>query len=197
MNTVLHSNETWFLWVRYCSFYPCCCPQWDDSSRQSAKNLTLSSWHWEAKTFWGSWTFSSCEIQLWACLWMAPQMGRISKIPGLFWCEDLPWHAAGAWNVLISCKGTGSPDVLVGGSLQGWKEKVCSRSSHASLSTSLLSCKNTAVTFTNLGSGEVRGQLQQMGGVGRSWYKLLVVHKSMTMPVDEFQVFSGGYFFLQ
>lgn len=46
-----YKNKTWLLWVRYCSFYARCCPQWDDSSRHSEKNLTLGSWRWGRSCF--------------------------------------------------------------------------------------------------------------------------------------------------
>lgn len=46
-----YENKTWLLWVKYCSFYSCCCPQWDDSSRHSEKNLTLDSWRWGQSCF--------------------------------------------------------------------------------------------------------------------------------------------------
>lgn len=157
-----YENKTWLLWVRYCSFYSCRCPQWDDSSRYSEKNLTLGSRSWGR----------SCFEDL---------------LVGIFFL----WHSAlglsvdgigGGQNTRITCLGSmqGStpclgllelpstcrfpaveraPWLLLPLGLQGCEEEFRSRRSPVCLHVNLPSYENTKTIFTNLGSGKIRGQL--------------------------------------
>ena len=156
-----YENKTWLLWVKYCSFYSCRCPQQDDSSRRSEKNLTLGSWHWGR----------SCFEDL---------------LVGIFF----PWHSAlglsmdgigGGQNLQIAwrvstqgstpCLGLlklpstcwfpaveRAPRLLLHLGLQGCEKEVCSRRSPVYLHMNLPSYKNTKTIFSNSGSGKIRGQ---------------------------------------
>lgn len=91
-----YENKTWFLWVRYCSFSSRYCPQWVTHTDRVRK-----IWPWVAGTegkavsrisFGG---FSFCDAQLQVSLWMAQEMSKIPKFPGLSRCKGQPSALAG------------------------------------------------------------------------------------------------------
>lgn len=156
-----YENKPWLLWVKYCSFYSYCCPQWDESSRNSEKNLTLGSWCWGQNCFkdllvgifflWHSPLGLSVDLvgggqntqMAWRVLMQGsnPCLGLL-KLPSMCWFPAVEW----------------APWLLLHLGLQECEEEDCTRRSPVCLHMNLPSYKNAKTIITYSGSGKVMEQ---------------------------------------
>lgn len=165
-----YENKTWVLWVRYCSFSSRYCPQWDDSYRQSEKNVTLGSWHWRQSCF---------KDLLWGIffLWRsAPSLSvdgtgdeQNTQIPGLVSMQGsavcLSWLKlpSTCWFPAVER----GPWLVLHWGFQGCEKEVCSRTSPFSLQMNLPPYKNTNTIFPNSGFREIRVTTKANEGGGK------------------------------